>query len=60
MLIAKPTDDLWQTGLDLEAGECCAAVGIAVGLVARIISGPIGTAGPETDQIAAVRAAVTS
>jgi hypothetical protein len=53
-------DDLHQAGLDLEAGECCAAVGIAIGLVAHIVSGPIGTAGSEPDQIAAARAAVTS
>ena len=60
MLIAGPTGDLSQADLDLEASECCAAVGVAVGLVARIISGPIGNAGPESDQIAARQAAVTS
>ena len=53
-------DDLHQAGLDLEAGECCAAVGIAIGLVAHIVSGPSGIAGSEPDQIAAARAAVTS
>ena len=60
MLRANPMDDLHQAGLDLEAGECCAAVGIAIGLVAHIVSGPIGTTGSEPDQIAAARAAVTS
>ncbi len=60
MLTAKPTDDLRQGGLDPESGDCCAGVGVAIGLVARIFSEPGGTAAPEPDRLAARWAAVTS
>ena len=60
MLSTKPTDGMGQAGLDLENGEYCTAVGVAVGLVARIISEPNGAAAPEPDQIAARLATVTS
>lgn len=60
MLSAKPTGGMGQAGLDLEGGEYCAAAGVAVGFVARIISEPDGAAAPEPDQIAARLATVTS
>lgn len=60
MTIAKPVDDPWQASLDLEAGECCATVGIAVGLVARIISEPDGSAAPDADRLTTAWAAGAS
>lgn len=60
MLIAKPVQNPCQAGLDPEAGECCATVGTAIGLVARIIADPAGTEAAESDPIAAIWAAVTS
>ena len=50
MLTIDTPDCPGQPGLDLETGECCATVGIAIGLVARIVSDPDGAATPEPSE----------
>lgn len=60
MTTAKPVDDPWQAILDRETGEYCATVGMAIGLLARIVSEPAGIAAPHSDRIAPIWAEVTS